>query len=179
MDLKAEFSKVCYKKDAIRIAEFVFHNPDRLYELIELVIDNNKVYSHRAGWTLNTLNAIKEVDLTAFVDDFVNLFLKEETLSSNIRNLLHVFRNLILEDEQKGEILNRCFSLLENPQTEVAIKCLAVETIFRISKHEPFLLDELKDLLVFQEEYSKGAFRATCRKYFKLIEKQKNKLYKD
>ena len=170
MDLKAEFSKVCNKKDAIRVAEYVFHNPNCLKDLIGLLTDNDKSYSHRAGWTLNTLNTIKDIDLSMYTEELVELFLSENVLNSSIRNLLHVFRNLRFDEDQEGMVLDKCFRLLEDIQTEAAIKCLAVETIYRIAKHEPLLLKELKTIMSFQLEYSSAAFGATYRKYTKLID---------
>ena len=172
MDLKAEFSKVCNKKDAIRVAEYIFRHPDRLKDLIELFTDNDKSYSHRAGWTLNTLNTIKVVDLSMHTEDLVELFLSESVLNSSIRNILHVFRNLGFDENQEGMILDKCFGLLEDIQTQAAIKCLAVETIYRIAKQQPVLLEELKTIMSFQLEYSSSAFGTTYRKYSKLIDRR-------
>jgi hypothetical protein len=59
MDLKEVFLKACKKEDAIMVADYVVRNPDSLSVLVRLMLDNNKAYSHRAGWALNTLMAIQ------------------------------------------------------------------------------------------------------------------------
>jgi hypothetical protein len=173
MDLKLFLSKVCNKKDAIRVADYIVSNPDSLSEFIDLVIDNNKAYSHRASWALNTLSSYDEIDLQGYRSALVELFASDQTLNSILRNLLHVFKRLELGEELDGIVLNRCFGLLEDPQTEAAIQCLSVQAIYEIGLEEPILLNELKSLMQFLYENASAAFKANIRKYLKLIERNK------
>jgi hypothetical protein len=170
MNLEARFSAVCHKSDAIEIAHLMYNEPSLIQECVDLILANNKQYSHRASWALNTLvEQYESPNLQAYVPALVASFVRADTLPAILRNLLHVFRVLEFSEEQEGLILDRCFRLLEDIQTAAAIKCLSVETIYRIAKNESVLLHELKTLMSFQLEYSSAAFRATYRKYAQLI----------
>lgn len=170
MNLEARFSAVCHKSDAIEIAHLMYNEPSLIQECVDLILANNKQYSHRASWALNTLvEQYESPNLQAYVPALVASFVRADTLPAILRNLLHIFRVLEFSEEQEGLILDRCFRLLEDIQTAAAIKCLSVETIYRIAKNESVLLHELKTLMSFQLEYSSAAFRATYRKYAQLI----------
>ena len=170
MNLEARFSTVCHKSDAIEIAHIMYNEPTLIQDCVDLIVANNKTYSHRASWALNTLTEqYSSPNLQAYAPALVTSLVRVDTLPAILRNLLHIFRALVFSEEQEGLILDRCFRLLEDTQTAAAIKCLSVETIYRIAKNESDLLQELKILMSFQLEYSSAAFRATYRKYAKLI----------
>jgi len=175
MDLKGVFLKACKKEDAIRVADYVVRNPDSLSVLVRLMLDNNKAYSHRAGWALNTLMARNPIDLSVYTEQLLALFISDKVLNPSTRNLLHIFRSIDFNEAQEGYVLEQCFKLLESQKTEIAIRCLSVEAIFKIALKEPELLSELRGLMLFHIEHSKAAFRASCRKYIKLIDKRLKK----
>lgn len=170
MDLEARLSAVCNKSDVIDMAHLMYNDSALLQDCVDMIVANNKQYSDRASWALNTLTEqYKSPNLQAYAPALVTSFVQADTLPAILRNLLHVFRVLEFSEEQEGLILDRCFRLLEDIQTAAAIKCLSVETIYRIAKNESVLLHELKTLMSFQLEYSSAAFRATYRKYARLI----------
>ena len=175
MDLKEVFLKACKKEDAIMVADYVVRNPDSLSVLVRLMLDNNKAYSHRAGWALNTLMARNPINLSVYKEQLLALFISDKILNSSTRNLLHIFRSIDFNESQEGYVLEQCFKLLESQKTEIAIRCLSVEAIFKIALKEPELLGELRGLMLFHVEHSKAAFRASCRKYIKLIDKRLKK----
>ena len=174
MNLEARFSAVCHKSDAIEIAHLMYNEPTLIQECVDLIVANNKKYSYRASWALNTLvEQYESPNLQAYVPALVASFVRADTLPAILRNLLHIFRVLEFSEEQEGLILDRCIKLLEDPKTAVAIQCMSMETIYRISSGNEFLLAELEALIMAHLEHGSGAYKASSKKYLKLIQQNK------
>ena len=104
MDLKGVFLKACKKEDVVRVADYVVRNPDSLSVLVQLMLDNKKAYSHRAGWALNTLMARNPIDLSAYTEQLLALFISDKVLNSSTRNLLHIFRSIDFNEVHQSSV---------------------------------------------------------------------------
>lgn len=174
MNLEARFSAVCHKSDAIEIAHLMYNEPTLIQDCVDLIVANNKKYSHRASWALNTLvEQFESPNLQAYGPALAASFVRVDTLPAILRNLLHIFKAIAFSKEHEGLILDRCFKLLEDPKTAVAIQCMSMETIYRISRGNEFLLEELEGLIQAHLEYGSGAYKSSSKKYLKLIQQNK------
>ncbi len=148
-----------------RIARYIGDDQARFDDLMALVFGDDDLVSKRASWVISHCTEQYPHLIQPHLETLVNNLGKPGLNDSIVRSTVKVLAELkdIPEDLQ-GIALQYCFDLLLDPGTAVAIQVHAMQTIFNISRNEPDLLRELKEVIEERMPYGTAGFKARGRR---------------
>jgi hypothetical protein len=124
----------------------------------------------RASWLLSNLWDIDAEILLPFQPELIELVLSTHSESVK-RNLLRIIDAYPLPEDRLGELFDVCMAWMLSERSAIAVRCNAMQILYRICVVEPDLSDELikriSDLLVF----GSAGFRSRGQKIIRLLEK--------
>lgn len=154
-----------------RIAGYIGDDPSRFGDLMKLVFGDEALLAKRASWVIPHCTERYPHLIQPYLAELVNNLAKPDLNDSIARSTVKILAELdeIPEDLQ-GVALQHCFDLLLDPKTAVAIQVHAMQTIFNISRNEPDLLGELREVIGERMPYGTAGFKARGRRLLKDIE---------
>ncbi|MDP3463412.1 MAG: hypothetical protein Q8S18_11535 [Bacteroidales bacterium] len=127
----------------------------------------------RASWLLSNLWDIDSEVLRPFQHELIRLLLSARSDSVR-RNLLRIIDAYPLPDEQLGDLYDVCMAWMLSERFSIAVRCNAMQILYRICVIEPDLSDELvqriNDLLVF----GSAGFQSRGQKIIRLLKNPPN-----
>lgn len=119
-------------------------NPDNLTRLWDLARSDDRRTSVNALWAMTHLPESAEEWLSSLRDSMVDMLLTEPDISKK-RMLLQILRDREYQpDDIRTDFLDFCMSKINSEHEPYAIRCFSIYTAFKMCRHYPELLDELK-----------------------------------
>ena len=172
MDIRSELEKRYENGLMPRIAGYIGNDQARFDHLMELVFGSEPSVARRASWVISHCTERYPHLVRPWLEKLVHNLSRPGLDDSIVRSTVKVLAETgALPEVLQGYILEHCFDLLLNPKTAVAIQVHAMQAIFNISKDEPDLLRELREVIQGQMEYGTAGFKARGKRILKEIGK--------
>lgn len=171
MNLKAEVSQRFHKERAHEIAAWLAEDPARFAELIELVLSDDIELSKYSSWLINHTMDIDRDIILPHLEVLIHNLAKPKLHDWTVRSTVKALAEADIPEALQGHALQYCFDYLLDPKTAVAIQVHAMQTIFNISKNEPDLLRELREVIAERMPHGTAGFKSRGGKLLREIGK--------
>ncbi len=159
------------KENVIRIATLANQNKislDFIFELIEL--ETNK-FNWRAAWVLDHLNQLNSDKVEPFLNRIIT-FLPKTQNDSLRRTYLKIIGQYSLPPENEGVLMDECFSLLNNPQSAIAVRAWCIDILCKFLVRYPEIKRELEISLKAVIENGSAGEKNRATKALKTLDKE-------
>ena len=149
----------------------ICHQPECFEAMYRLMSDEKQSVAWRATWVCEKLSEIHPAWFIPLYDDLVYR-LSDCTHQGSKRLLLSILYNLPVTVPVSVELLNYSLDHMLSLQESIGVQSLSIRMAYRLCKHEPELLSELKLILEHAntEFYSTGV-KTAIRNILKKIKK--------
>jgi hypothetical protein len=127
-------------------------------EMVQFAISEHRVHAPKAAWVLAHVTAIDPRMANMFLNQWRETL--DKTLNSSVqREILKIIRHCKLPEEMEGWFLDKCFLILQSPNTEAAAKYHSISFILVQTKRFPELKMELVSILEEQVTWHTPAWQ--------------------
>ena len=88
-----------------------------------------------------------------------------------LRNTIRILEDIEVPEKYEGEIYQRCFVFLNDPDQPIAIRCFSMSVVFNIAKKYPDLKNELIASLELHMPYGSAGFKSRGNKILNYLSK--------
>ena len=170
MDIRTTLSQRCSKEISHEIARYIGSDQERFSELMELVLGDDDQLSKYSSWVVQHCLQKQPQLINRHLEAMIQNLDKSNLNDSVVRSTLKALAETGIPEHLQGRVLQLCFDYLLDPKVAVAIRVHAMQAIFNISKNEPDLLMELREVIQEWMPYGSAGFRSLCSKILKEIE---------
>lgn len=166
-----EFIQNNYSKtDAFRLADYLDEYPERIVEVIEFIKVQQEPESRRLAWYFSTFFDQSPQKVEPYIDDLIS-FLDQIKMPAIQRCFLRTISRLPIPEKYHAYLIQYSSDVILNPQSEIAVKAMAMDIFFYIAKLQPELFYELEQMLDFVYPDGSKGIQNKCRKMSIAIEK--------
>lgn len=167
-DCKALFSQSLSRREIDFFAQQLAEEVLPMDEVLHLLDEKEGREAWHAAWILQCFFEKHPERLSSHI---LNLLTEKaiETEGESLRRLaLNIIAGADFPDKLPVNLINSCFDWMLSAETSIAVKSASIRYLFKVCKHEPDLLPELK-LCVQQllETTDTGAIRSAAKKVLK------------
>lgn len=167
MDLKAEILKEHSKAHALKIAEYATASPDHFKELMECFMSNEYRLAQRAAWSVSWAAGKDPTMVMPYIGELVAALEMTGVHDAVIRNSLRVLEKIEIPETFHGEVMNACFTFIENPKAPVAFKAFSLAILGKLANTYPEIKQDLKLIIEANWDSETPAFRSRGKKILK------------
>lgn len=172
MNLHAALSQRIHKEEAQAIAAYIGTDAGRFAQLIELVLGEDQTAAKYGSWIIAHVMEKHPQLIQPHLEAILSFMRSSNTSQTLLRALVKALAEAgDIPEALQGEALQHCYNLLLDPKTPAAIQVHAMQTIFNLSKSEPDLLRELREVLLEGMPYGSAAYQARAKRLLGLIQK--------
>lgn len=170
MTFYEQLNKGVSKNGMLLIAQEILNHPEKIDDLINLLLKDEKAVSWRAAYALDLLS---DKDYSFFESNKEKLidFVLQTKDASIHRHLCKLISRTQIPKNKQGLILNFCTDNIFSDKVRVAVKVHCLEIFYNISIDEPELKAELE--LIINEVIGNNTVAFSCRAK-KILKKLKN-----
>lgn len=170
MGLKEDILSISSGAHVTRIAKSVIAVPNKVKELINLVLAKEEKVAKNAAWVLSHVSDVKPDIVLPHSKKLI------ENLGNSVhdavkRNTIRVLQFVDIPDELLGMTADVCFRYAKSADEAIAIKVFSLTVLANICKKEPGLANELKLIIEAQLPFAKPAFISRGKKILKSLSK--------
>lgn len=147
-------------------------NPSKFRILVETIAGNlDHSIKDRAAWAMSYI-AVDEPSLVKYHwATLVKLLADKKSSGPVKRNIVRFMQEIEIPVKYQGNIINRCFELVNDPQEDIAIRAFSMTVIANLLPQYPQMANELR--LSVQEllPYASTGLKNRAQKVLRLIEK--------
>jgi hypothetical protein len=163
--------KIQNRNKALSIAEFACSSPKRFKELMQCFLANEYRLAQRAAWSVSWAARKKPELIRPYIGDLVAKLNHTDVHNAVIRNSVRVLEEIEIPESLHANVMNACFSFIENPSVPVAIKAFSLTTLFNLSKYYPEITGELKLIIENNWNNESAAFKSRGKKILSALQK--------
>lgn len=166
-----EFIQNNYSKpDALRLADYLDEHPERIGEVIEFIKVQQEPESRRLAWYFSTFFDQSPQKVQPYVSDLIS-FLDQIKMPAIQRCFLRTISRSDIPEQFHAYLTQYSSEVILNPNSEIAVKAMAMDIFFYIAKLQPELFFELEQMLDFIYPDGSKGIQNKCRKMTIAIEK--------
>lgn len=153
------------------VADLVFQKPELLKDLVEIILSNDEKASWKAAWALDTLDEQHPGLVGPYLFSVIHhlRFTKHDGVR---RSTLRMLTRTVIPEEVEGELISLCFDWIVELKEAVAIKVFAMDLLYRYSKKEPALKNELIASIELRMQEETPGFQTHGRQLLKKLYKE-------
>jgi hypothetical protein len=141
------------------IIETIIESPQKLEELIKILMDKNLSPIHyRAAWVLGYLAPLGNDAFQKYWKFLLELLKKEDQHPTITRSITRLFQKLELPEKYHGQLIDISFNILTSEKQSLAQRANTMTILFNYSRKYPDIQNELRyviqELLQFKSEAS-------------------------
>jgi len=141
------------------ITQWVIENTEAVDPLIELVFSNEEKVAPRASWVLEKLSEIQNEPIKPYISRVIAA-LPDIKSSGTRRTLAKVLMLHSIPENQEGNMLDFCITMIESPKEPVAVKANCMTIVFNILPKYPDLKNEIFAIIEDQIPYNSVGFKS-------------------
>ena len=135
-----------YKADLVA---WMHDHPEAFDEAIALACSDRQPYAWRASWLLWSCMENNDARITSSVKEIMGRL--ADTGENHQRELIKILYNIEIPEHYEGCLFDICAGLWTQPGKQPSIRYNAFKLIFKIARHHPSLVGEVK--LLVDEQY--------------------------
>ena len=171
MNLREQLMQRHDKQTMLCIKEYVGRDSERFARLMDLFFSGEYRIQQRASWAVmhcaDACPSLVYPYLKAMLAE-----LDQPVHDSVKRNVTRILRAITLPEELYGEVADKCFKLMMEPGSTVAVKVFSMYSLLKIVKKEPDLAAEFRLVIEENLPYASPAFKAAAAKVLKELKKR-------
>jgi len=169
-EIEAFLLKNYGKAHALDLADVLSRQPERIPELLNIILKEEEPISRRGAWYFSTLFDKHPQLVIPYVDELIaNLeMIKSQAI---LRCFLRTSSRVQIAEQYHAYLIQYSADVIISNKSEIAVKAMAMDIFFQIAKFQPDLFNELEYMIdLIYPEGSKG-IQNKCRSMLKYIEK--------
>lgn len=164
-------SKRFHKETSHQIADWIGSDQERFSELMALVLGDDDEVSKYSSWTVHHCLEKNPQLITPHLEAMISNLDRPKLNDSVVRTTVKALAETDIPRALQGIVLQKCFDYLLDPKTAIAIRVHAMQAVFNISKNEPDLLRELREVIEGELEHGSAGFKSRGKRILKEISK--------
>lgn len=148
-----------------KIVKHVCANPTDFKHLLTALDANDSLAGKNAAWVISHLGKVMADQLISNLTDLTKWLVQEEKHKGTRRGVLRALSHLSIPNDQLGHIVDLCFGILENSQSELAHKAFAIDIVLKAAKKYPELLEELRALKPLLSQHASAGMRSKLKTF--------------
>lgn len=170
MDFQALLEREHSKALTAKIVKEVCENPQRMDELIHLLLHAENRIKQRASWPISFIAQRHPWVLTPHLPVLVDMLAQKDNHPAINRNILRALQYIHpLPEECRGKALTYGFDLLNDPDQPIAVKAFSMTVLFNISKEYHEIRNELRLSIEEQMVNGSAGIKSRGKKILKAI----------
>lgn len=162
------------KIHALDLAHFLAKQPERIPELLNIILKEEEPISRRGAWYFSTLFDKYPQLVKPYVDELIANLEKIKS-QAILRCFLRTISRVKIEEQYHAYLIQYSADAILSNKSEIAVKAMAMDIFFQIAKIQPDLFTELEYMIdMIYPEGSKG-IQNKCRNMMKYMEKMRSK----
>ena len=170
LNLKEEIIRDHSKEQAIRLTNYIGNDSDKFAELMELFFSSEYRINQWASWMVSHCADRHPGLLKPYLERMIKN-LDNPVHDAVLRNTIRIFQDIEIPEPLMGELADKCYKYLENPQYPVAIRVFSMTVLYNISLIWPELQPELKMIIQEHLPFGSAGFQSRGKKILKNLEK--------
>ena len=156
--------KIHSREHALAISEYAIQSAKNFKQLMQCFLDKETRVAQRAAWSVSWAARKKPAMIKPYIKDLVAQLDRKDVHPAIIRNSVRVLEAIDIPEDYHGDVMNACFSFIEEPSTPVAIKAFSLTTLFNLTKAYPEIKNELKVIIEENLPHETAAFKSRAKK---------------
>ena len=163
-------------KNAEVISEYIESNPDKLEDLLQIILQGDKLLSQRAAWALGKFSKDFYIEFIPYLD-FILSEIKNAKHVAVPRNFSRIFITLtddyhiqFLSDKQIDKIVDLSFGWVIDKTEKAAVVAFGMYTLQNLISVRPWIAADLKLHIVNNISGSLPSFQSAGKKVLKAID---------
>lgn len=149
------------------LRDFIYDHPEHLKDLIAFGTDLNNKNHHKAVWIIEMIAEHQTELLSPFIEKIcrtISGYKNDSAIRgmSRVAFFLGTSKNITLSEFQEEKLIEICLDWLIRDE-RVACKVYAMKTLVHFGKKEPWINDELKEILGRDYSQQSAGYKAAAR----------------
>ena len=180
MDLEKQILLEHSVKNAEIISSFIESNPERLEDLLKIILQGDKLLAQRASWVLGKFSKEFYFEFIPYLDFIISEINNAKHVAVS-RNFARIFMTLtdynyikFLTEKQIDSIVEISFAWVIDENEKAAVVAFGMYTLANLIKRRSWIAPELKLHVVNNITGSLPSFQSAGKKVLRIIEKENN-----
>jgi len=176
MDLKTQILLEHSADNAKYISEYIESNPNKLKDLLQIILEGDVLLSQRSAWTLIKFSKDFYIKFIPHLDYILSKVKNAKHVAVS-RNFSRVFMKLtsrshikFLSEEQIDKIVDISFSWIIDKNEKAAVVAFSIYTLSNLLHKRNWLATDLKLHIINNIDGSLPSFKSVGKKTLKTIE---------
>ncbi len=162
------------KVDALHFADYLHKNPHRIGEVIAFIKQEKEPLSRRLAWYFSTFFDQHPNQMLDYRDELI-ASLDPIKMPAIQRCFLRTISRLPIPESYHAYLAQYSSEVILNPNSEIAVKAMAMDIFFYIAKLQPEMFYELEQMIHFIYPDGSRGIQNKCRNMTSAIEKIRSK----
>jgi hypothetical protein len=167
-NLREQILKEHSKAQCTVIVNWVGANQQRFDELFYLFLDDEYRVVQRAAWPVSYCVIAHPNFICKHWGSLIKNLQKPNLHNAVKRNSIRLLQDIAIPKKYQGQIMNICFSYVENPLEAVAVKAFSLTVLGNLAKQYPEIIPEIKLLIEEQLGRQTAAFKSRAKLFLKV-----------
>jgi hypothetical protein len=147
------------RRNTDMVADLVMQKPALFDELFQAFLRNEEPVSRRAAWVVDIVTEKFPELLIPHLGHILSMLPKFKHDGLKRHSLRMLDRSPLPDGDELGKLITICFEWLLSPREAVAVKIYCMDLLFRISRIEPDLKNELADSIEYRMREETAGFK--------------------
>jgi len=177
MDLEKQILIEHSVKNAEIISEYIESNPDRLEELLQFILEGDKLIAQRSAWALGKFSKGFYIEFIPYLDYIISniRYAKHVAVLRNFGRVFMLITNRenikLLSEKEIDDIVELSFSWVIDENEKAAVVAFGMYTLRNLMYKRMWIAPELKLHIINNISGSLPSFQSAGKKVLKAIEK--------
>jgi len=160
------------RKQTNTIVNFVGDDKKKMKALMSFFLDNKWEwrFNQWAAWPVGYIGRKYPKLIIPYFEDLIRV-MDNPSHNAVLRNTIRILEDIEVPEKYEGEIYQRCFVFLNDPDQPIAIRCFSMSVVFNIAKKYPDLKNELIASLELHMPYGSAGFKSRGNKILNYLSK--------
>ena len=116
-----------------------------------------------AAWPVGYLGRSYPELIYPYFESMINM-MDNPSHNAVLRNIVRILEDITIPEEYDGEIYDRCYSFLNDPNQPIAVRCFSMTVCYNIAQKYPDLKEELASSIKLHLPHGSAGFKSRGNK---------------
>ncbi len=173
MDLIIQLSTEQSKSNTSNILQWIGNDESRIQQLIKLFLSDDHRMVQQTSWLVSHLSERYPVLMETYLTDIIQRMTDDRQHVAVRRNMIRALQFISIPQILHGEVLDACFSFLENPKEGNVVRVFSMTVIGNMTIEYPELVPEFISIIEWNlDNKPSPAFKNRALKILHRLQKQ-------
>lgn len=166
MDIRQTLLTPVYQSKAVaqEVANYACTDPAFFDELVQCFLSDEYRLAQRAAYSLGMAAEQQPAWMQPHLATLVAQLKRTDIHDAVIRNAVRILQEANIPEALHGELMDVCFTFIQNRATPIAIKAFSLTVLYNLSKIYPEIANELRVIIEENMDYETPAFQSRGKK---------------